>query len=161
MDAASAAYIIHQSLFFHIDNNSTTPVLTLSLNTDSIHRWGVIARSTAKRKRKKEQHVSQRQVLNMGTHAGVQQVSTSLTANHIPLCGTFKEKQLYKKNRTEIVKGRLINLTAMCFIDKLSSLVRDYKKPQINKQPCSRHGAICWTTPAELNSTHSIFNPEF
>lgn len=69
----------------------------------------------------------------MGTHAGVQQVSTSLTANHIPLCGTFKEKQLYKKNRTEIVKGLLINLTAMCFIDKLSSLVRDYKKPQINK----------------------------
>lgn len=55
----------------------------------------------------------------MGTHAGLQQVSTSLTASHIPLGGAFKEKHFDKRTEQKLLKG-LINLTAMLFISKPS-----------------------------------------
>lgn len=40
----------------------------------------------------------------MDTHAGVQQVSTILTANHIPLCGAYKEEQFYKVKEQKMLK---------------------------------------------------------
>lgn len=40
----------------------------------------------------------------MGPHAGLQQVSTRLTASHISLCGAFEENQFYKVKEQKMVK---------------------------------------------------------
>lgn len=131
MAAVFAAYIIHQALVFHIDNSSTTPALTSSLNTDSIQRRGAVARSRKQEGKKEGATCLTKGKSRVGTHAGVEWVGTGLTANHGPLCGAFKQKQSEGK---ENIQGCLGKPAAMLFIDTHPSLVRLYKKKIPNKQ---------------------------